>query len=270
MYVRLAFAVAAHLEAEILVVDEVLSVGDAEFQSKCINRMSEVAGSGRTVLFVSHNFAAVRALTKRSIVLEGGKLAFDGPVEAGLTYYTSTLGRGGVDRNWGRGKDATLVSARLLDENGNATDHFKPGTALRLQVVVDTTGMPGMSLTMILRDQHNLPVGYYSSDPFSSVALPTTAGRYECTLSLDRLFLAAGEYNIDLQTTSTAIIPDHKVDGALQFYVTGCNPGDVGYDFRQDQGAGHLALRLSAPLHFKRLSGAAIPDLHSDERLGQR
>ena len=148
MYVRLAFAVAAHLEAEILVVDEVLSVGDAEFQSKCINRMSEVAGSGRTVLFVSHNFAAVRALTKRSIVLEGGKLAFDGPVEAGLTYYTSTLGRAGTDRNWGRGKDATLVSAKLLDENGNATDHFTPGTALRLQVVVDTTGMPGMSLTV--------------------------------------------------------------------------------------------------------------------------
>jgi hypothetical protein len=130
--------------------------------------------------------------------------------------------------------------------------------------------MPGMSLTVILRDQHNLPVGYYSSDPFSSVALPSTAGRYECTLSLDKLFLAAGEYNIDLQTTSTAIIADHKVDGALQFYVTGCNPGDVGYDFRQDQGVGHLALRLSAPLHFKRLSGAVIPDLHSDERLGQR
>jgi lipopolysaccharide transport system ATP-binding protein len=270
MYVRLAFAVAAHLEAEILVVDEVLSVGDAEFQSKCINRMSEVAGSGRTVLFVSHNFAAVRALTKRAIVLEGGKLAFDGPVEAGLTYYTSTLGRSGDLRNWGRGKEATLISAKLLDENGNVTDQFTPGTALRLQVVVETTGMPGMSLSVVLRDQHNLPIGYYSSDPFSSVALPTTAGRYECTLSLDRLFLAAGEYNVDLQTTSTAIIPDHKVDGALQFFVTGCNPGDVGYDFRQDQGQGHIALRLTAPLHFKRMSGAEIPDLHSDERLGQR
>ena len=59
MYVRLAFAVAAHLEPEILVVDEVLAVGDAEFQTQCLNRMSEVAGSGRTVLFVSHNFAAV-------------------------------------------------------------------------------------------------------------------------------------------------------------------------------------------------------------------
>src|SRR5436190_19206585 len=109
MYVRLALAVAAHLEAEILVVDEVLSVGDAEFQSRCINRMSEVAGSGRTVLFVSQNFAAVRALTKRSIVLEGGRLGFDGPVEAGLAYYTASLGRTGHVRAWGRGKDATLI-----------------------------------------------------------------------------------------------------------------------------------------------------------------
>src|SRR6201991_2904712 len=174
MYVRLAFAVAAHLEAEILVVDEVLSVGDAEFQSKCINRMTEVAGSGRTVLFVSHNFAAGRALTRRAIGREAGKLAFDGPVEAGLTYYTSTLGRSGEARNWGRGKDATLVSAKLLDENGIATDHFTPGTPLRLQVVGETPGMPGMSLSAVLRDQHTLPIGYYSSDPFSSVALPTT------------------------------------------------------------------------------------------------
>jgi len=203
-------------------------------------------------------------------VLEGGKLAFDGPVEAGLTYYTSTLGRSGAVRNWGRGKDATLISAAMLDEDGKPTDHFTPGTRLRLKVVVDTTGMPGMSLTLILRDQHNLPVGYYSSDPFSSIALPTTAGRYECTLSLDRLFLAAGEYNIDLQTTSTAIIVDHKVDGALQFYVTGCNPGDVGYDFRQDQGVGHIALRLSDPLRFEPVSGGEISDLHSDDRLGQR
>ena len=81
MYVRLAFAVAAHLEPEILVVDEVLAVGDAEFQARCLDRMSEVATSGRTVLFVSHNLAAVTALTKRAIVFRSGQLTFDGPVE---------------------------------------------------------------------------------------------------------------------------------------------------------------------------------------------
>src|SRR5581483_6645258 len=93
MYVRLAFSVAAHLEAEILVVDEVLSVGDAEFQSRCLNRMSEVASSGRTVLFVSHNFAAVTALTKRAIVLNSGRVTFDGPVTDALAHYTASLGK---------------------------------------------------------------------------------------------------------------------------------------------------------------------------------
>jgi lipopolysaccharide transport system ATP-binding protein len=270
MYVRLAFAVAAHLEAEILVVDEVLSVGDAEFQSKCINRMSEVAGSGRTVLFVSHNFAAVRALTKRSIVLEAGRLTFDGPIEAGLAFYTAALGKAGHVRDWGRGKDTAVIESELLDDQGAATDHFTPGTPLRLRVVFETTGMPGMALEVTLRDQHNLPIGTYASGTFSSVMLPTVAGRYECTASLDPLFLAAGEYSIDLQTKSSGIVPDHKVDSALQFVVAGCNPGDIGYDFRQDQGVGHIALRLTAPLRFKPLAGSQMPDLHSDERLGPR
>jgi lipopolysaccharide transport system ATP-binding protein len=251
MYVRLAFAVAAHLEAEILVVDEVLSVGDAEFQSKCINRMSEVAGSGRTVLFVSHNFAAVRALTRRSIVLEGGRLTFDGPVEAGLAFYTASLGRAGHVRDWGRGQEASLVEAELLDEQGTATDRFNPGTPLRLRIVIETTGAPGMAFGVTLRDQHNLPIGSYASGTFSSVTLPTVSGRYECTVSLDSLFLAAGEYSIDLETASSGIVVDHKVDSALQFVVTGCNPGEIGYDFRQDQGIGNLALRLTAPLEFK-------------------
>jgi lipopolysaccharide transport system ATP-binding protein len=230
--------------------------------------MSEVAGSGRTVLFVSHNFAAVRALTKRAIVLQAGQLAFDGPVEAGLGFYTASLAKGGHVRNWGRGKDATLISATLMDETGQATDHYTPGTPLSMHIVFETTGMPGMSIDVTLRDQHNLPVGYYASGSFSSIPLPTVAGRYECTLSLDRLMLAAGEYNIDLHTASTAIIIDHKVDGAIQFVVTACNPGDIGYDFRQDEGVGHLALRLTAPLEFKRVSGGELPDLQSDARLG--
>jgi lipopolysaccharide transport system ATP-binding protein len=72
MYMRLAFAVAAHLEPEILIVDEVLAVGDAEFQKKCLGKMSEVARGGRTVIFVSHNMAAMKSLTRRGIVLDGG------------------------------------------------------------------------------------------------------------------------------------------------------------------------------------------------------
>ena len=87
MYVRLAFAVAAHLEPEILVVDEVLAVGDAEFQKKCLGKMSEVAGGGRTVLFVSHNLAAIEALCPRSLYLVSGALLEDFSSEAVIATY---------------------------------------------------------------------------------------------------------------------------------------------------------------------------------------
>jgi lipopolysaccharide transport system ATP-binding protein len=257
MYVRLAFAVAAHLEAEILVIDEVLAVGDAEFQAKCLNRMSEVASSGRTVLFVSHNFAAITALTRRAIVLEAGRLTFDGPVEAGLAHYTSTLGKVGSHRDWGRGKEATLLSADLLDEGDKSTERYASGTPLRLHVVLETTGMPGMSLEVILRDQHNLPIGYYSSGIFSQVSIPAKAGRYECVLSLAPYDLAAGEYGVDLQTTYTNIMIDQKVDSALRFFVDDCSPGGIAYNFRQDLGVGHLAMRLHGPLQFVPLPESA-------------
>jgi lipopolysaccharide transport system ATP-binding protein len=250
MYIRLAFAVAAHMEAEILVVDEVLAVGDAEFQAKCLNRMSEVASTGRTVLFVSHNFAAITALTKRSIVLQQGRLTFDGPVDAGLAHYTSTLGKIGIDRKWERGDDATLVSAKLIDQDGNPTERFTSGTPLRLHVVLETTGMPGMALEVILRDQHNLPISFYSSAAFSKVPLPTSPGRYECVLSLDPYYLAAGEYGVDLQTTYSQITIDHLVSSAVRFFVDACSPDGVSFNFRQDLGMGHLAMRLSAPLQF--------------------
>ena len=87
MYVRLAFAVAAHLEPEILIVDEVLAVGDGEFQKKCLGKMGEVAGHGRTVLFVSHNMAAIRRLCSTAIVLKDGRSVFQGPVRDAVSLY---------------------------------------------------------------------------------------------------------------------------------------------------------------------------------------
>ena len=97
MYMRLAFAVAAHLEPDVLVVDEVLAVGDAAFQRKCLGRMEAIAGSGRTVLFVSHNLAAVRSLCSSVALLENGRLVFSGAVEEGLARYESAVGKGGGD-----------------------------------------------------------------------------------------------------------------------------------------------------------------------------
>ena len=94
MYVRLAFAVAAHLEAEILIVDEVLAVGDSVFQEKCLGRMRSVANSGRTVLFVSHSLSALMQLTSRSLVLSQGRMAFSGETARAVEFYTASVRSG--------------------------------------------------------------------------------------------------------------------------------------------------------------------------------
>src|SRR5437879_5010886 len=87
MYVRLAFAVAAHLEPEIMLIDEVLAAGDARFQRKCVGKIGDVAGGGRTVLFVSHNMVAIRSLTKRVLYLNRGRVSYDDSTEAELRAY---------------------------------------------------------------------------------------------------------------------------------------------------------------------------------------
>jgi lipopolysaccharide transport system ATP-binding protein len=94
MYLRLAFAVAAHLQTDNLIVDEVLAVGDAEFQKKCLGKMSEVAKGGRTVLFVSHNMGAIRRLTQRCIMLDGGRMTLDAPAQEVIEVYLATPGQG--------------------------------------------------------------------------------------------------------------------------------------------------------------------------------
>lgn len=115
MYVRLAFAVAAHLEPEILIVDEVLAVGDAQFQKKCLGKMEEVGKQGRTVLFVSHNMAMISNLCQKGIVLDAGGLAFQGPIsEAVLKYYQGAGGKGnGISRGF-ESEIAALLSAELI------------------------------------------------------------------------------------------------------------------------------------------------------------
>lgn len=93
MYVRLAFAVAAHLRSEILLVDEVLSVGDLEFQKRCLGKMKDAANGGRTVLFVSHHLESVAALCSRAIVLDGGRVSYDGPVPGAIGAYMGCFGK---------------------------------------------------------------------------------------------------------------------------------------------------------------------------------
>jgi lipopolysaccharide transport system ATP-binding protein len=125
MYVRLAFAVAAHLDTEILIIDEVLAVGDAEFQKKCLSKMSDVARVGRTVLFVSHSMNAVQQLCTRVIRLANGRLEFDSPdVRAGVMGYLNGSKREGAAAGWvNPGKkfeseDFMPLSLRLVDDDG--------------------------------------------------------------------------------------------------------------------------------------------------------
>jgi lipopolysaccharide transport system ATP-binding protein len=135
MYVRLAFSVAAHLEPDILLVDEVLAVGDAEFQQRCLGRMEDFSGSGRTVLFVSHNMQAVNQLCDRAILLDGGSIVQDGEPSDVVTHYLQSVHDSGSYIAWDEldaapGDDvARLRSIRVVDETGetvNTADVRRP------------------------------------------------------------------------------------------------------------------------------------------------
>ncbi len=144
MYVRLAFAVAAHLDPEILVVDEVLAVGDLTFQKKCLGKMSEVSRGGRTVLFVSHNMAAVENLCTRGIVLHQGTLSFDGTAKNAIQHYLNSLsvrsGTGHVVELDGVGDRRSIVAPLLrrmefLTENEQPlTEGLPIGSRLKVKV----------------------------------------------------------------------------------------------------------------------------------------
>jgi lipopolysaccharide transport system ATP-binding protein len=127
MYVRLAFAVAAHLEPEILFVDEVLSVGDAEFQRRCLGRMEELANTGRTVLFVSHALPAVAQLCDRAIWINGGQLVGDGPAAETIANYLHQTHSSGTERTWDAESAPGNDLARIKAIRVRAHEGMPPG-----------------------------------------------------------------------------------------------------------------------------------------------
>ncbi len=147
MYVRLAFAVAAHLEPEILIVDEVLAVGDIQFQKKCLGKMQEVSGGGRTVLFVSHNMSAIQSLCTRCILMYDGQLGFDGDTtKATLLYQSSGVspeaatGNGTYDlRNHKNEHSAkpVITGVTIRDHHGVPSNILSMGEALSVEIEVD-------------------------------------------------------------------------------------------------------------------------------------
>lgn len=140
MYVRLAFAVAAHLEPEILIVDEVLAVGDAEFQKKCLGKMKDVSGQGRTVLFVSHNMGAIQSLCNRSIYLKHGTVQLSGPTDKIISHYLSNELQSEEELHFEADGDipSSITCLTLLDSRNQKTKTYLSGESLRFSFDLQT------------------------------------------------------------------------------------------------------------------------------------
>jgi lipopolysaccharide transport system ATP-binding protein len=198
MYVRLAFAVAAHLEPEILLVDEVLAVGDAEFQRKCLGKMGDVAKEGRTVLFVSHNMAAIQRLCEKSLLLRCGELVASGPSHQ---VTGSFLGLGsGLATCWERSSAPnSSVSIRRIE----LADHFgrpmaEVTTASDLAVAVDfriERPYRDLQMTVGLLDSYSQSI-FDSSPQDDGIAVPTLPGDYRAMVRIPAGILMPTRYAI--------------------------------------------------------------------------
>jgi len=208
MYVRLAFAVAAHLDCEIVVVDEVLAVGDTEFQKKCLGKMQDVSNSGRTVFFVSHNMAAVSNLCRTGIVLDGGRLSFIGSARDSIDYYVSRANaRQQADSDgdmqtcrpsWAR---PTIRGARVIDADGNTVSCLRLGSDLGFELSFDVgDGAPLVNPVM------GVVLNHPTFGAVGGVNMIMTATRMEngphrtgtIRCLLRRPPLLQGEYRVDL------------------------------------------------------------------------
>jgi len=180
MYVRLAFAVAAHLAPDILIVDEVLAVGDSAFQAKCLGRMSEAtAREGRTVIFVSHNMAAVGRLCSRAILLEAGRIVEDGATAGVIQRYLGDVGSAAMA--WKRPEPypshTHLREMTLGGDSGGGVVTTESLFDLRLVASVEAPD-PHLRLAVLLHDSMGAPL--FSTSPIDDGApFPTTAGRHE-------------------------------------------------------------------------------------------
>lgn len=199
MYVRLAFAVAAHLESEILIVDEVLAVGDAEFQKKCLGKMGDISkGEGRTVLFVSHNMSAVKSLCSRGIVLENGKLVLNSDANNAIESYlrnNSSQASKEWENNFPESENFKLLAVKVLnDKNEISLNHF-----ISKDIEIEFT-------YEVLKDNQNYTHGFnlynahnihiLSSHDIDSNTLKinVSKGIYKKTVVIPGNFLADGSY----------------------------------------------------------------------------
>jgi lipopolysaccharide transport system ATP-binding protein len=254
MYLRLGFAVAAHLEPEVLLVDEVLAVGDAAFQRKCLGKMDDVARGGRTVLLVSHNVAAIRNLCHRALVLRGGRLAFDGSSAQALDAYLNSSaphaqGRADLRRHPGRPPGMTPVIQALLvcgPDGHGSRETLRTGEDAVFALEYDTGDLAidyvMLGIVSPLGDRI-CSVGTHLTPGFRDVL--RGRGGLECRLR--QLPLAPGEYSV-LVAAGTRM-PTRNVDyveDALRFRVEVDDFFGTGQTLRPGQGylAQHSEWRL--------------------------
>jgi lipopolysaccharide transport system ATP-binding protein len=206
MYVRLAFAVASHLEPEILVIDEVLAVGDAEFQRKCLGKMGEVSRAGRTIIFVSHNMTAIKSLCSRGIYINGGRVVLEGQVDEVVDHYL----RAGVDmsktgeipENVPRHQDfpgqAYFRSVRLTDLDSNQLGQLYFGQGFRIQFVCDVLkDIPDAHFEVSISTNDGTQVTYSTTMDSGRGSVYLARGRHEIICEPDVVLLPR-DYAIDL------------------------------------------------------------------------
>jgi len=240
MYVRLAFSVATHLEPEVLVIDEVLAVGDAAFQRRSLARMTQVAREGRTVLFVSHNVAIIQALCSRVVVLDRGRVIADGAPDNAIGVYLKTLERVNttdlLDRTDRSGRGAILV--KTAEVTGGLSGVIRSGEPL--SIIVEPTGVLRDS-TCALHFYNALgqPVATLdSSAPSKRDEQEEDASRAVFRCDVSELLLVPGAYRVDITLTGDGYRQD-VLPGAVMFDV---EQGMVGERAVTPGGVGDVAM----------------------------
>ena len=226
MFVKLAFSVASHLEPEILIVDEVLAVGDAAFQKKCLGKMDEVSRTGRTVLFVSHNMATILHLCQKVAVLERGQLAFVGDCQTGVAHYNGNCSdqTGGTvdltDHPRRRpGCKPVLGSVRLLNSAGQTTDQILCGEAVAIELGVHPA-CPTTQPHFAVGFDDTLGTRLFTAATYLTDSAPAPdkgIGRIVCRL--DQLPLTPGRYCLTLNAGPRHAVWTDVVDQAVWFDV---------------------------------------------------
>lgn len=220
MYVRLAFAVAAHLEPEILIVDEVLAVGDIAFQRKCVAKMGEVSGQGRTVLFVSHNVGLIRQLCTRAVLLEHGIVAAEGEVLPTIERYNRSAGaletfHRATDSKSAPSDRPRLRSISIANEQGGTIIHMGGGYHVTIEA---DRGMPHLGALVRVRDQNGGVVQYFNTAFKGDADQIGSDSPSRFKLQVPRASLPPGHYTLDVELWLPKGQAD-AVEGACRFEI---------------------------------------------------